>query len=475
MAALAQRALWFDEPEPLLYHDPSQRGFVSLFSRERVAGRNQTVVQLAQLADALPAHLGQADRYISVGVFHQPNRRLVSLARMPMTFSDLDTYKVERLQGLAPEAQLEELLYACSQRQLPEPSVVVYSGRGLQAKWLLTDAMPRAGVMRWSAVQRALNAALKDFGADDAALGATQLLRLEGSHSSRSGELIRVLHRATTPTQGGKRLASGVVGYDFDILAEHLLPFDRRELAELRAARHAQRAQDAREQKAREAVRSKLVVLPGGLAAGGLAKASARPLIPSQLAWDRLEDLRTLASLRGHGNGLPAGQRNTFVFLAACFLAQSRLVRNLREEVHTLAASVFAPDWQAAEVRSCVSAVIARAEASARGEMVEYEGKSRDPCYWFKNATLVDRLGITDEEARQLATILPADETRRRNTERHRAARRAAGAIERVAYLQQSADKRHQARELRVQGLSQSAIACALSVGRSTVAGYLKG
>lgn len=475
MAALAQRALWFDEPEPLLYHDPSQRGFVSLFSRERVDGRNQTVVQLARLAEALPAHLGQTDRYISVSVFYQPNRRLVSLARMPMAFSDLDTYKVERLKGLAPEAQLEELLYVCSQRQLPEPSVVVYSGRGLQAKWLLTDAMPRAGVPRWAAVQRALNAALKDFGADDAALGATQLLRLEGSHSSRSGELVRVLHRATTPTQGGQRLASGVVGYDFDVVAEHLLPFGRFELAQLRGARDAQREQDARERKAREAVRNNLVVVPGGKAAEGLVKHSARPLIPSQLAWDRLEDLRTLASLRGHDNGLPAGQRNTFVFLAACFLAQSRLVRNLRDEVQTLAASVFAPDWQPWELRSCVSAVIARAEASARGEMVEYEGKSRDPRYWFRNETLVDRLDITSDEARQLKTILPAEEERRRNTERHRAARRAAGAIERTAYLQQSADKRGQVLALKAKGMPNAAIARELGIGRSTVIGYLKG
>jgi DNA-binding CsgD family transcriptional regulator len=474
VAALAQRALSFDEPEPFLYHDPSQRGFVSLWSRERVNGRNQTSVQLADLAECLSSHQGKPDRYISVGVFYLPNRRTVSLTRMPMVFADLDTYKIPRLQRLTPEAQLDELLYLCSQSGLPEPSVVVYSGRGLQAKWLLSPAVPRAALPRWMAIQRALNTKLAELGADPAALDASRVLRLDGSVSARSGEVVRVLHRATTATQGGQCMSSGVVGYDIDILAEHLLPLDRDELATLRAQRDAQRAADALEKAAREARRASLVVIPGGADETRSVKRSARPLIPSQLAWDRLEDLRTLASLRGHGAGLPEGQRNTFVFLSACFLAQARLVRELRSEIETLTSNVFAPDWRPWELSSCISTVVSRAEAAARGETVEYDGKSRDPRYWFKNATLVDWLGVTSDEARQLKTILPADEAKRRNTERHRAERRAAGAAERDIYLQHAADKCAQARALKAEGLSSAAIARAMNIGRSTVIGYLK-
>lgn len=474
MAALAQRALSFDEPEPFLYHDPSQRGFVSLWSRERVAGRNQTSVQLANLAECVQSHQGKPDRYISVGVFYLPNRRAVSLTRMPMVFADLDTYQISRLQRLAPEAQLDELLYVCSQNDIPEPSVVVYSGRGLQAKWLLTPAVPRGALPRWMALQRALNAKLAGLGADAGALDASRVLRLDGSVSARSGEVVRVLHRATTPTRGGQRMATGVVGYDIDILAEHLLPLDRDELAMRRAERDAQRAADAIEKAAREARRASFVVVPGGADVDSVVRRSARPLIPSQLAWDRLEDLRTLAHLRGHEAGLPAGQRNTFVFLSACFLAQAKLVRELRAEIETLASSVFAPDWRPWEVSSCITSVVSRAEAATRGETVEFDGSKRDPRYSFKNETLVEWLGITGDEARQLKTILPADEARRRNTEAHRAARRAAGAVERAAYLQQAADKRVHARELKAQDLSVSAIARELGIGRSTVIGYLK-
>jgi hypothetical protein len=474
VAALAQRVLSFDEPEPFLYHDPTRRGYVSLWTRELVDGRHQTSIQLSELGRHLDAHVGETDRYISAGVFYLPNRRTVSLTRMPMAFADLDTYKVARLQGLSPEAQLEELLYACSQRLLPEPSVVVFSGRGLQLKWLLAQPVPRAALPRWAAVQRALNGALADFGADPGAIDASRVLRLEGSVSSRSGEVVRVLHRARTPTMGGQMLPCGVAGYDFDVLAKHMLPVDRIELAAMRALREVQRAGDHREKAKREAVPSGWAVIPGGLVSHGVSKPTARPLIPSELAWHRLEDLRTLATLRGHQSGLPAGQRNTFVFLGACFLAQALLVRNLREEVETLVASVFAPDWRPWEVSSCVSAVISRAEAAARHETVEFEGKQVDPRYRFKNETLVNWLHVTSDEEKELLTIISSVEARRRNTERHRQARRASGSIERAHYLQQAADKRERVRALKDEGLSNLAISRQLRIPRSTVIGYLK-
>lgn len=474
MAALAQLALSFDEPEHLLYHHPSRGGFVSVWSPKAVDGPRQKSVQLADLTEHLKSHEGQPDRYISAGVFYLPNRRTVSLSRMPMAFADLDTYKVPRLRKLSPESLLDELQFACSERMLPVPSVTMFSGRGLQLKWLLAEPVKRADLPRWAALQRSLNSMLTDFGADAGAIDASRVLRLEGSVSSRSGKTVRVLHRATTPTMGGELLPSGVVGYDFEGLADELLPVAHEEPAGKRTQKVAERAKDTRDGAAREAVRANLTVVEGGLSEPSTAKRKGTRLIPSMLAWDRLEDLRTLTALRGHDHGLPPGQRNEFVFLAACFLAQAVLVRNLRAEIDTLAAKVFAPDWQPWEVRSCVSSVLSRAEAQARGEVVEFGGRKRDPRYDFKTETLVQRLGVTNEEARHLRTILPGDEVRRRDAERHEAARRAAGVITRAEYEQRSADKREQVRALSATGCSNSAIARELGIPRTTVIGYLK-
>ena len=44
--------------------------------------------------------------------------------------------------------------------------------------------------------------------------------------------------------------------------------------------------------------------------------------------------------------------------------------------------------------------------------------------YWYKNETLIDRLGITSKEQRHMKTIIGIDEKYDRNNERRRANRR---------------------------------------------------
>lgn len=196
-------------------------------------------------------------------------------------------------------------------------------------------------------------------------------------------------------------------------------------------------------------------------------------MVPSQLAWDRLGDLRKLAELRGFEKGLPSGQRNLFVFLSACFLADARLAVDLVAEVVQLARE-FAPTWSNAEVMSCVSSVVARAQASARGETVLFDGQSVDPRYRWKNETLIEWLSISAEEERQLKTIIGLDERRRRDTARHVESRRRAGCIPRDAYLGEAEARRREAREYRAAGWTMRAIAAKLGVSVGAVANYCK-
>jgi DNA-binding CsgD family transcriptional regulator len=315
---------------------------------------------------------------------------------------------------------------------------------------------------------------LLDFGADPKALDASRVLRLVDTTSSRTDEWIRVVHTARTPTMGGALMTNGVVGYDFDVFADTVLPVVRVDLEEQQAQRERNRRQDALEKAAREATRSNLVVVKGGVAANADKPSGLRAFIPSELAWARLEDLRTLASLRGHEDGLPPGQRDTFVFLSACFLAQARLVRDLKSEVIELAGQ-FAPTWSESDTRSCAGSAVARAEQASRGEKVVFQGLELDPRYRWRNETLVDRLGITTAEARELKTILPADEAKRRDAQRQEDRRRAAGAVSRAAYLGQATARRQQALQLQTAGLSQRAIARELGVSPATICAYLKG
>jgi hypothetical protein len=230
-----------------------------------------------------------------------------------------------------------------------------------------------AALPRWAAVQRQLNSAFKDFGADPFAMDAARVLRLEGSVNSKSGRVVRVLHYCDRPALGGELLVNGVVGYDFDEFADTVLPLSREELAERRAARAA--------------VRSNMVAIQGGRSQESRSR-GARVIVPSELAWDRLSDLRTLARIRGFEGGLPPGYRNDFVFLGAVFLAHARLARDLEAEIEALVAE-FAPTWSSTQVEHGEAAVErGRPRIAALGERAV--GRDENGWHVFVDAAAKD-------------------------------------------------------------------------------------
>jgi len=409
---------------------------------------------------------------MSVGEFHKPSRRVVNLWRMPAAFADLDTYKMPALEHLSADAQTALLLDACDNLRVPPPSVVVCSGRGLQVKWLFAEPISPSALPSWHAVQRELNRRLQHFGADTKALDAARVLRVVGSYSSRSPDAVRLMHTTNLPTMGGELMPSGVVAYNFSVFVDTLLPLQRSQIEEARRTRAAERAQDAAEMAARLARRTQAVAINDDVferATNGLRRFDARVL-----AWDRLDDLRSLARLRGYEGGLPAGERNLFVFMGACFLAQAQVVaRDFEGEVRTLAKE-FAPAWEDAEVRSCVSSVLSRARDAQAGQKVEFKGRELDPRYRWRNSTLVEVLGISSDEARQLKTILPKSEALRRDADRQCKRRRAQGAQSRTDYLAAAAARRLEAKRLQADGLSMRAIAKTLGVSLGTVNNDLK-
>jgi hypothetical protein len=275
-------------------------------------------------------------------------------------------------------------------------------------------------------------------------LDASRVLRLDQTVNSRSGEIVRVVH------QSGAR-------YDFNQLADALLPLTRAKLQQLRQER-AERAADPEYQK-RPATRTKghLTAIDTG------ALGHLRPFIGAQLAWDRLADLRTLAQLRGWTQGAPDGSRDLAVFIGASFLAQAvPNVPRFYDELRVLGRE-FAPHWTFREVNASASAVIDRMKRMAKGETVEYAGVQVDPRYRWRNDTLIQRFGITPDEERRLATIVSRGEAARRHAEREvqrRAEQReAAGAMTRAAYEGNAEQKRATARLLKAQGKTWSDIA----------------
>ncbi|MDR3452868.1 MAG: replication protein [Rhodoferax sp.] len=468
-----QHAVAFEQDEPYAYHDPQRRGFFSLLVKP-VGGRMQ---QTSHKLEYLPEVLRQVDRtqdtWISQGEFFKPNRRLVNLWRMPVVFVDLDTYNVAELTGLPVDSQLARLLRFCDDDGLPEPSIVVYSGRGLQVKWLLSGPIPASALPRWQAVQNELCQRLLALGADTNARDASRVLRVVDTMHSKSANMVRVVHWAATPTMGASKLASGLIAYDFEVLSSSVLPLLRDDLARLRLERDEQRMQWQQEKAARDARVAQLTVISGGKAATKEGHGNLRQFVRSQLAWDRIADIRKLAELRGWTHGAPDGHRDLPLFLCACFLAEAMLTRDIESELLELARQ-FAPTWSAADIRSCAATVYSRAQAAARGETVEFRGRPVDPRYRWRNATLIERLGITPQEEREMRTLVSKAEKRRRSVVRSAEARLVAGCQPRAQWLESVEQRRASARLLRAQGLSYPRIATELGVSVGAAHAYCK-
>lgn len=312
------------------------------------------------------------------------------------------------------------------------------------------------------------------LGADPKALDASRVLRLVGSTSGRTGDVVRVVRIARTVTMGGT-LRDGCVVYPFDELTRTLLPLTREELAERRAAWQAE-LDDADLQ-----VPVKPSTRKGKERAQTLAPAECKALtgrwnlklIPSQLAWDRLHDLRTLVSIRGWEQGAPAGARNMLVFLAGCFLAHIGYLKHFDAELREFARQV-APNWTETEIRSCTTSVVSRMERARAGGAVEFKGALVDPRYRFSNVRLVEWLEVSTDEQRKLATIIGRDEALRRDRERKERQRRQEGRMTRAAYTERSSLRVAQAQSLAAGGMCLQGIATKMGVSVSSVRGYLR-
>ncbi|VIG12149.1 replication protein [Clostridioides difficile] len=92
--------------------------------------------------------------------------------------------------------------------------------------------------------------------------------------------------------------------------------------------------------------------------------------------------------------------------------------------------------------------------------------------YKFKNSTLIDLLGITEEEQKHLKTIIGKKEANEREKKAKKLARRNENGL--TSREQEKQDKINLIKQLKEKGLNNNHIAKELKINRSTVTKYLK-
>lgn len=126
--------------------------------------------------------------YRTAGLKRQAGRSVDLLKRLNAFYVDIDCYKV----GLSKNEVLLRLEDEFFGSQIPEPTFIIDSGRGIYLVWKLRNEDKKA-LPRWTAVQNYLVDTLAELGADQACKDAARILRVPGSRNAKSGTTVSIL------------------------------------------------------------------------------------------------------------------------------------------------------------------------------------------------------------------------------------------------------------------------------------------
>ena len=291
-------------------HPPVSRGAPSIAN---AGGRwLERIVPLADLSRYAALQAGRADVYLSQSRFWGW-RRITHLAELGACFLDFDYYRV-RYMGDPPERFACRVLAHCEQSDLPAPSYMVDTGRGVCAVWLI-EAVPRRALPRWQVMQQELHKKFRGFGSDARALDAARVFRLAGTVNSKSGRCVSLVW----PPSGVEPER-----YGFDYLAEHVLPWTREEVREHKTIRRSELVR-AREQRS----------------------GAGHTYTVGTLWATRLDDLQELRRRRWFG-ALPPGERDTWCFLGAVALSYMMPAAVAEREIMALVREAVGAAWSRA-------------------------------------------------------------------------------------------------------------------------------
>ncbi|AUR06472.1 hypothetical protein [Phaeobacter inhibens] len=274
---------------------------------------------------------------------------------------------------------------------MPQPSIVIHTGRGLAAIWLIKET-PVSALPRWQGAMRALIEFSTSYGADKACRDATRIFRIPGTINEKSGRVVNV--------SGGTG-----VRYRFDALSDRVY----------RASGRPTRSELEERKKQKKTRKRAGTAMPRGL-----PQAQRFQLI--------LDDLEVIRN--AHGGVIPTGLRNSWLHFHATCLTHIGGIRDI-EGVVRKTAEMATPGLKQGEIK----AIARQAEEKAR--LVRTTSVWNDGRYHYKGATIAERLGVTPEMACTLGLqqIIPDQERKRRRAEAERQRRSDNGAMSREEYL----------------------------------------
>lgn len=344
--------------------------------------------------------------YISQNTFYKPQRRLESIKELKTLYIDLDCYKT----SYSKDGVLYFLQQDHFKRNIPEPNLIIDSGRGLYLIWRI-KSVPSQALPLWKAVEEYFYKTLKEYGADSKSLDATRVLRIAGTLNTKSNTVVNIIEQNDYV-------------YDLREIQEEYLPI----LTEKKAAATKK----------------------------GRPKKAISLFNSYSLVWARIQDLIKICEFRAYDL---EGHREMVLFL---YRYWNCLYIGDTEDALRMAL----------ELNKDFNKPLADKEVINATKSAEKCYLSKDKQYNYSNAKLIEILEISEEEQVQLKTIISTREKNRRKKETNKANRRNENGL--TPKQQELKELKEQVIKLKEQGLNNTQVSNELNIDRAKVRRLLK-
>lgn len=402
-------------------------GFIAIGAK-----KGKKYVQYHYKTNDLTYNIGKAislnaNIYMTPNSFFMPKRKIENIRKLNALYIDIDYYNIENLKAYDHEMVLAILENDYFGQDVPEPSFAIFTGRGLAIYWLI-EPVPIKALPLWNSIQKFFVDKLKDMGADSKSIDGARIMRLAGSINDKTG------------------LRSKLYIYD-ENLVYTLRDIQNDYLPQL----------------------TPYINNPGYKGKGRRAKVVNFYTLYS-LHYARLNDILKLQELRdgycrsNDGHLQEDGQREFM-----CFLYRYWCCCYCNDSMQALANTLeFNQGFKIPLTNREVEKITLQAEKAYDKWLLDSpNGVFKRGGYNYKNETLIEKLNITDEEIKEMITIIGPDEKMRRKLIREREARRNENGL--TKREQQKQEKELKIKELINKGCNMSQVAKELGINRSTI------
>ena len=290
-------------------------------------------------------------------------------------------------------------------KNIPTPNFIIDSGRGLYLIWLIKK-VPSMALPLWKAAEEYFYRTLKEFGADRQALDATRILRIPGSINSKTHTEVKIID-------------------NYNYLYE-LREIQNEYMPELNEKALKKRG---RPKKVKYIYRER------------------------NLYYARLQDLIKLCELREYDL---KGHRELILFLYRYYLCY------FTEDVEKSLNDTL-------ELNNIFKQPLREKEVIGATKSAETVFKDQNKNYKYKNETLINLLEISDEEQKEMITIIDEEEYKRRKRLRNnKAYENKLKAKGKLTEKEKISQRRIKIKDLLDKGLKQKDICSQLDISKDT-------